>query len=357
MSVSTADPGSADLRQWLRPRSCENMLREFWYVACAAARLGAEPRAAQVLDKEIVLFRDDAGKAHALLNRCCHRGVKLSLGRVTNGNLACGYHGWQYNGGGKCVKVPSLPQQQSVPGTFRVPAFKCVEQDSYIWVWMGAGDPLPQEPTRIPDFDLFDWSQGVSPVACSATMLIENQFDSAHPAFAHAGTHPSYFASRANIPKEYTFEVRTTDAGMVAFHPCADSEDAPIPEKFKSLTRLELPSRVYVHQQIFGISFFVLLHIVPTGAATCRLEWLQRQKNKHPGSVTWVDQETKLIEQDRLLLESAQPAYDRGDDFERSVGADFVTVMVRKVMSLAAGGRWQSDRTQLPKRHLVSLRG
>jgi phenylpropionate dioxygenase-like ring-hydroxylating dioxygenase large terminal subunit len=55
-----------------------------------------------------VLFRDDAGKPHALLNRCCHRGVQLSLGKVVDGAIACRYHGWRYDGSGRCIHIPSL---------------------------------------------------------------------------------------------------------------------------------------------------------------------------------------------------------------------------------------------------------
>src|ERR1041385_5261181 len=69
------------------------MLRDYWYIACAASRLGAAPLAIKVLDQELVVFKDASGGAHALLDRCCHRGARLSLGTVTDGALACGYHG------------------------------------------------------------------------------------------------------------------------------------------------------------------------------------------------------------------------------------------------------------------------
>ena len=86
------------------------MLCNFWYIACAASRLGSTPLATRVLDQELVLFRDDAGKPHALLNRCCHRGVQLSLGKVVNGAIACRYHGWRYDGSGRCKVCAGGPQ-------------------------------------------------------------------------------------------------------------------------------------------------------------------------------------------------------------------------------------------------------
>jgi phenylpropionate dioxygenase-like ring-hydroxylating dioxygenase large terminal subunit len=103
------------------------MLSNFWYTACASSRLQSAPFATRVLDSDLVLFRDSTGTAHALLDRCCHRGVKLSLGRMTDGRLACGYHGWQYDGSGRCVHVPSLTAGRQIPETFRVPSFPYFE--------------------------------------------------------------------------------------------------------------------------------------------------------------------------------------------------------------------------------------
>jgi hypothetical protein len=36
------------------------------------------------------------------------RSAKLSEGQITDGNLECLYHGWQFNGAGTCVKIPQV---------------------------------------------------------------------------------------------------------------------------------------------------------------------------------------------------------------------------------------------------------
>ena len=125
------------------------MLRDYWYIACAASRLGAAPLAIKVLDQELVVFKDASGGAHALLDRCCHRGARLSLGTVTDGALACGYHGWRYDGTGRCMHIPSLPSDRRIPAGVGVRAFPCAEQDSYLWVWMGDTHAQPTPPPRI----------------------------------------------------------------------------------------------------------------------------------------------------------------------------------------------------------------
>ena len=56
--------------------------QQWWYPACMAHDLGRSPQAITLMDIPLVLFRDGAGAAHALLDRCPHRNVPLSLGRV-----------------------------------------------------------------------------------------------------------------------------------------------------------------------------------------------------------------------------------------------------------------------------------
>jgi len=323
------------------------VLRNYWYIACASSQLGSTPRAARILDHELVLFRDAAGAPHALLDRCCHRGVRLTHGRVSNGNIACGYHGWQYDGSGQCVHIPSLADGKRVPQSFKVPAFSCLEQDYYVWVWAGEGPPVPERPPLIPGLDGYLWRQGEAHFRCSNTMVIENQFDIIHPAFVHVNTHPAYFFARALGPRQESFEVRVTDTGMVAFSPPAESDDAPRPVKpFFEIT-WELPDRVWVRTSMLVL----LTHVVPTGPGSCRMEWIER-KQKGSG-VFWDPIAHQLTEQDRIM-ETAQEWYDKcGDDFECSVEADFVTLLVRKVTDLAAQGRWHEGRGSLRQRRVV----
>jgi phenylpropionate dioxygenase-like ring-hydroxylating dioxygenase large terminal subunit len=331
------------------------VLKDYWYVACAASRLKSAPLAARILDEDLAIFRDAAGQAHALLDRCCHRGVKLSLGVVTDGNLACRYHGWQYDGTGRCVHVPSLTVDGRIPKGFEVRTFPCVEQDSYIWVWMGQGSPMPASPPAIRDFSRFAWRQGCSPHACDALKVIENNIDLCHPPFAHAGNHALYFAMRAFGLRETETEVRVTENGLVAFSPPAPSAEHAVPDEPAGITAFTLPNRVEIRNRYPTGDYVVVMHFVPTGAATCRMEWLWREDKGN--GVTWVDEEPKLITQDRVILESSQPWYDRsGDDFERSVEADHPTLLVRQVLRLAEAGQWESRRGSLARRRVIRVR-
>jgi nitrite reductase/ring-hydroxylating ferredoxin subunit len=98
--------------------------------------------------EDIVLFRDAAGRALALEDRCPHRRVPLSLGEVKDGRLQCGYHGWTFDGAtGACTGIPNLTADERVPPRYGARAFTVAEGDGFVQVWLGEGDPTEALPT------------------------------------------------------------------------------------------------------------------------------------------------------------------------------------------------------------------
>ena len=63
--------------------------------------------ATEIAGKPVLLVRDKEGKAHAFLNACRHRGVKLAEGCGHAKGFTCPYHGWTYNLDGDLISVPS----------------------------------------------------------------------------------------------------------------------------------------------------------------------------------------------------------------------------------------------------------
>lgn len=118
-----------------------SQLKHAWYVAAESRRLRDKPVAVQVCGESLVLFRGADGKAVALEDRCSHRAVALSRGKVAGGCVVCPYHGWTFDGAGKCVAIPANRAQDPIPSGSGVPSYRLREQDGYIWVWPGAGQP------------------------------------------------------------------------------------------------------------------------------------------------------------------------------------------------------------------------
>lgn len=166
--------------------------RDWWYPACASRELGRSPLAITLMDQPLVLFRDRAGQAHGLVDRCPHRNVPLSLGRVhADGTLECGYHGWRFDGAGHCHAVPALDSPLVDGASPRDAASRPVcEQDGFVWVW-GAPDGLPNRtPFALPRLGV---GRRVGEVVfrrdmdCTVHASVENALDVPHTAFLHGG--------------------------------------------------------------------------------------------------------------------------------------------------------------------------
>ena len=88
----------------------EEVLLNDWHpVADAHALRPGMLVQARLLGTDIALWRAADGSPRAWLDRCPHRGTRLSIGRIENGSLRCAYHGWRFADDGHCNEVPALP--------------------------------------------------------------------------------------------------------------------------------------------------------------------------------------------------------------------------------------------------------
>lgn len=118
-----------------------------WTPLALARDIPPGAAAGAVLDgAEIVLWRDATGAIHAWEDRCPHRGMKLSFGFVKGDRLACLYHGWEYDGGGRCRHIPAHPELD-VPASIRTNAHAAAEALGLVFVHVAAGPDLPPPPT------------------------------------------------------------------------------------------------------------------------------------------------------------------------------------------------------------------
>lgn len=117
--------------------------RNYWYPLIESRRVSSRPMPLRILGEDLVLFRAGA-KVAALVDRCAHRGARLSKGRVLfPETLSCPYHGWTYNAQGECVAAIGEGPDSHVPGTVRVHAYPTEERAGVVWGFLGEGDPPP----------------------------------------------------------------------------------------------------------------------------------------------------------------------------------------------------------------------
>lgn len=69
-----------------------------------------------------------------LAARCPHRLVPLTGGSVVDGRLQCPYHGWQFDGAGSCVRIPSHPGSTPPPRASLATPPAVRESDGWVWV-------------------------------------------------------------------------------------------------------------------------------------------------------------------------------------------------------------------------------
>ncbi len=153
-----------ELATTLKGQTVRNGVREvginpnYWYAVGWANQLkSGEIMPVTIWQEAIAVYRDTMGQLHALEDACPHKGVALHKGIVQGENLACRYHGWEFDGTGNCVSIPYLPPGQKLPCA-QAKSFPIQEKYNIIWIF--PGDLAQIESKHIPDiveFDNPDW--------------------------------------------------------------------------------------------------------------------------------------------------------------------------------------------------------
>ena len=119
----------------------------WWASALSEAVNGERPLPVVYDGEELVLFRNTKGQALALEDRCPHRRVPLALGCVVGDAVQCGYHGWIFDGTtGACTEIPNLHADERVPPRYAARAYPVAEQNGFVHVWLGDGEPCDSLP-------------------------------------------------------------------------------------------------------------------------------------------------------------------------------------------------------------------
>lgn len=164
-------------------------LRNAWYVAGWAREFAHELQRVTILETDLVMFRASNGEVIALRDRCPHKLLPLSMGRLIGDDVQCGYHGVTFDCTGACVRVPG---QTNVPKSARVQSFPVHQKHDIVWVWMG--EPEKADTSKAFDLPYFDepgWAahQGDAlHLKANYLNVADNLCDPAHVSFVHPTT-------------------------------------------------------------------------------------------------------------------------------------------------------------------------
>ena len=105
-----------------------------WYWALQTKELKrGKIKAVTLMGRDLVVFRTQKGEVIAMDAICAHRGAHLSLGKVEDDGIRCGYHRWKYDKNGDVVNVPC----QKVCPKASVNSWPVQEHYGLIWIWTG----------------------------------------------------------------------------------------------------------------------------------------------------------------------------------------------------------------------------
>lgn len=230
-----------------------------WYVVARSAEV-TKPMGVTLWQQAIVLFRDHTGQVRALEDRCPHRQVKLSHGKVQGDRLVCAYHGWSFDRTGQCVAVPYLTEQQKLPSC-KLRQYPVIEQDGLIWIF--PGDAAQAETVTLlgmPEWDHLNYIATVSVIECQAhySFLIENLMD-----MYHGHLHQDYQAWADPVLQD----LQTTDSRVDAYYQAQSYYKI---DRIWSISQLFFPALRRLHPEPLNVSY-VYPHWVSTLGADFKI--------------------------------------------------------------------------------------
>jgi phenylpropionate dioxygenase-like ring-hydroxylating dioxygenase large terminal subunit len=165
------------------------MIYNQWYVILDSIELKRhKPLFIKRFGENLAMWRNAKGQACSIADKCCHRGVSLSCGKIVNGRLECPFHGFLYDSSGKVQMVPANGKNKEVPVTMKVLAYATYEAYGLIWIWWGDDDKRTKEPFFFKELASFSYSTFKDHWNVHYTRAIENQLDVVHLPFVHKMT-------------------------------------------------------------------------------------------------------------------------------------------------------------------------
>jgi phenylpropionate dioxygenase-like ring-hydroxylating dioxygenase large terminal subunit len=296
-----------------------------WTPVLPSRRVKKAPVGIRVAGEKVVLFRGEGGTFGALVDRCPHRGVALSLGKVgDDGCLACPFHGWRFGPDGTARHVPLNPDAKlerlsATPLPVR-------EIGDLLWIYTAAETPAtePVPPEALVDPGLrrtyleVTWN-------CHWTRAMENMLDTPHLPFVHRTTIGRQLA-RIMTP---TSRLEITWEEM----PWGGRQHSRMDGKGE-LAKLDFhrPNMMALHIPIPGRRFRMHALVIPVDDRTTRLIVASaRDFATFPLLDPIFDRVNGFIAaQDQAVVESSDPAEVPPAGDEVSVATDRATLHFRK---------------------------
>jgi len=293
-----------------------------WTIAGLARDIRKKPVQFRVAGQRIVLFRGSDGRLAALIDRCPHRGVALSLGKVEDGNLVCPFHGWRFTVEGKNCHVPWSPNaKREQLGAIAIPVR---EAKGLIWLYTGfdpAGEPEPPDTLDAPGVVVSAQSMLWS---VHWTRVMENMLDKPHLAFVHRKTIGRGLRTLVGQDMVLNWEERLYGARITS-SVGGQNRGGALDFRFPNAMELFIdpPGRI----------LRLLAVCMPEDCNTTRLTLYTMRNFARLRILDPVFRRMNraIAEEDREIVESSDPPIVPSPELERSVGTDLPTLSFRRI--------------------------
>jgi phenylpropionate dioxygenase-like ring-hydroxylating dioxygenase large terminal subunit len=202
------------------------LLRRYWHPIGLSADATDTPRQVRVLGEDLILFRDQQGRAGLVYPHCAHRGTSLLYGKVEANGIRCCYHGWLFSVDGQCLEQPCEPEGGKFRDKVRQPWYPVQEQYGLIWAYMGPPGKKPTLPRyeALENLDAGEFLEandrsigggGPQIIDCNWLQHYENLVDPFHVVVLHSTFSGTQFVEQMALMPQVTWDrvelgVRTT---------------------------------------------------------------------------------------------------------------------------------------------------
>lgn len=327
------DPGSG----------LDRVLELFWHpVATTTELAGAAPHplAVTLLGRRLAVAPAPGGAALAVVDRCPHRSIRLSVGWVEDGAIRCAYHGWKWEADGRCSDIPAVPDGP-IPRRACVETFETCVAHGLIWVRLdpSAQTDLPAHPA-LADDTMKVVEGGPYTWPTSAPRRVENFVDLAHFPWVHDGS-----LGRRDKPVPPVPEIRRAH-GELRFS--YDPPDMPVDATAlfgHSDYRMPMPLTVSIAFALeSGARRHLWMTASPVDSRSCRTFWTVSRNDDLDGDDAphLAFQQLVLDQDEPVVCNQDPPEMSLEPGAEISVRTDRVSVEYRRwlrdLAEAAAGG-------------------
>jgi len=259
----------------------------------------------------LLLTRDANGVAHAFLNVCRHRGMRvLASGTQAGANVVCPYHGWTYRLNGELRHMLHAESFDACPAGGRdLVSVPCVERHGLIWVVPQAGASLDLPgflqalDRELPYFgigELQHFRTIEADYPANWKLIVDAFLEAYHIRFLHKDTIFPFFTDGITAATQLGPHIQSLVARRTA-QAWAEASADGMPQSLQELQQLVTPSHVIFPNTItiFHPDYLSLITVYPTGPESLR--WTHRMLiPKDKATPDWAphwEKTFKLIEQ------------------------------------------------------------